>query len=229
MQLIQSEGRRVSRLHPSPQIPAQRGFTIVETLVAMTVTLIVVASLARFETSQVTALRDQTDQIDLQSAGRSVVEIASRDLRRAGLDPSCGGQFDGIASATSKTVRIKADLDGSGLIDGADEDITYRYNPEARRIERAAGSSWAGSGFSTLVDNVDVDGSEIRYFDGEGNELIPAPFLTKEQRDSIRRVRLELSLRSPHPDTSADTTLGTNLTADVTLRNRFFMGAASCS
>lgn len=218
-------GKRADRWSRFRGGDGRGGFSVIELVVGMALTLVVVAGLTSFETSQISALRNQSEQIDLQSSARGVVELLSRDLRRAGMDPSCSGAVEGITDATKHAVQVRADLDGSGAIDQAGEAVSYRYNGQAQRVERSTGNL----GFSTLVDGVDVSGSEFRYFDGQGNELVPLPSLTRKERDSVRRVRLELSLHAVRSDVGNGVSRGANLTADVTLRNRAIVGVAGCS
>jgi hypothetical protein len=139
------------------------------------------------------------------------------------MDPACAGTFSGIAVAKSSEIQIKADLDSSGAIDGVDENVTYRYNFQYGHIERVTTTST-----ETLISGIDIAGSSIRYFDSNGTELVGSSGLSSTQRDSVRRVRIELRLTGDPADPNKSSELSAFASTDVDLRNRFFVAATAC-
>lgn len=199
------------------------GFSLVEMLVATAIGLVGVATFLSFNRFQLFALQDQTKQIDLQKTARDVVDLFAREVRRAGMDPQCGGTFNGITSANSSMIRIRADLDSSGAIDGVNEDVTYRYNYGNLKMERVTTTS-----VETLLSGVSFAGSTLRYFDGSGNEIMGTSNLSSAQRNAVRRVRIELRISDDTADPNKPNDLEAFASTNINLRNRFFVAATSC-
>ncbi len=212
------------------KLPVRRkgeaGFTIPELLVAMVVTLVITAGFLAFQRFQLFALHDQATQLDIQTAARNVVELFAREVRRAGMDPTCGKAFEGLAKARDKEVRIQSDLNGSGAIDGPNEDITFRYNSETQAVERVANGVT-----ESLLSGMDLDGSLILYYDAAGSQLVPAVStggLNAAQRAAVRRIRIELAIAGDPADPNKEVPLRARASTNVNLRNRFFITNTAC-
>lgn len=199
------------------------GFSMVEMLVATAIGLVGVATFLSFNRFQLFALQDQTKQVDLQKTARAMVDLFAREVRRAGMDPTCAGTFSGIQIGNPYKIQIKADLDSSGAIDGVNEDVIYRFNFENGSIERVTTTST-----EALITGVNFAGSMIHYFDGSGTELIGPWGLTSAQRDAVRRVRMELTLNDEAANPNETENLGASASTNVDLRNRFFVAATAC-
>lgn len=204
----------------------QKGFTLVEILVATALGLVALASFVAFNRFQLFALSNQATQVDVQTTARSVLDLFAREVRRAGMDPTCSKAFEAIATASTEEVRIQSDLDGSGAIDATNEDIIYRYNFETDAVERVA------NGFADiLLADLDLSGSELIYFDAAGNQLQPAVStggLNAAQRATVRRVRMELAVADSAVDPLNSQPLRARMSTDVNLRNRFFLASTAC-
>lgn len=198
------------------------GFTLVETLVAMAVGLAAMAVFLSFNRAQFFAMHDQARQLDIQTTTRAVVDLFAREVRRAGMDPNCTMAFTAVADSSATQVRIRSDLNVNGVLDAASEDITYRIVPDGR-LERVVGVA-----AEVLLDDVDLTGSRIRYFDSAGAELVPSPALTAAQAGTVRRVRIELAVAGAASDPKRTAPLVARAATDVELRNRFFIGAMPC-
>jgi type II secretory pathway component PulJ len=196
---------------------------MIEMLVATAIGMVGVTTLLSFNRFQLFALHDQTKQIDLQRTARDMVDLFAREIRRAGMDPKCAGTFSGIGVAKSTEVQVNADLNSNGIIDGENENVAYRYNYGNQRIERVTTTS-----VETLLSGVDFSGSTIRYFDSSGLELSGSSGLSATQRNSIRRVRIELRLTGNPADPNKTNKLGAFVSTNVDLRNRFFVAATAC-
>ncbi len=199
-----------------------RGYTLIEVLVALALGAGVAATVAWFQRSQFLAMEEQAQQLDVQNTARAVVDLFSRDVRRAGMDPNCSGAIAPLVTASPTQVRLQADLNANGALD-ATEDLTYRL-VNNQRVERQAGPTT-----ETLLDDVNLFGSRFRYYDGAGNELVPwFGQLTSGQRASARRVRLEfVAQRQPHSGRRS-APVAARAATDVELRNRFFIATTTC-
>ncbi len=213
--------KRLRRLFPK----RKRGFTTMEVLVAGTIGLIALGAFASFNRFQTFALRNQAAQLAVQSDARAVIDLMAREVRRAGLDPTCGKAFEGIAIAEPQGIQVQADLNGDGAIGAPGESIYYRRNLETGAVERVAGGVT-----DVVLPGDEVQGGSVRYFDGAGNELTNATGggLSAAQRASVRRVRISLVLAADLVDPNSTAQARASVSTDVELRNRFFLTGAAC-
>jgi prepilin-type N-terminal cleavage/methylation domain-containing protein len=204
----------------------QRGFTVIEVLVAATVGLIALAAFACFSRFQTFALRNQAVQLDVQTEARAVIDLMAREVRRAGLDPTCGKAFEGLAVADRLGVEVQADLDGDGAIGARGESVYYRHNPTTGAVERITGDV-----VDVMLPGDKVEGGSVRYFDGAGNEIAGAASnggLTATQRAAVRRLRISLALAADPVDPNSSAPARASISTDVELRNRFFLMGTAC-
>jgi type II secretory pathway component PulJ len=199
------------------------GVTLIEILVAMLIGVGVAATVAWFERAQFLAMEDQAAQLDIQTSARAIVDVFARDVRRAGMDPTCAKNVTAVVDASPTALRFQADLNANGALDAASEDLLYRL-VDGIRVERGQGTT-----VEPLLEDIDLSGSRIRYFDAAGSELLASTSLTAAQRALIRRVRLELAVRVPARSGSGAPDLVARAATDVELRNRFFVGVTGCS
>ena len=204
------------------RLPRHSGLSVVEVLVSTAIGLVALATAGTFERFQLFALRNQVNQLDIQTGTRSVVDLFAREVRQAGLDPTCAMTFSGVAGAGPRWLHIQSDLNGDGLIDGTNEDVTYTYATGA--VQRTANGAT-----DTLVSGQDLSDSTFRYFDGAGNEIVPsAGALSPSQRASVQRIRIELVVNGTAVDPLNSQPLKVSVSSDVDLRNRFFVAGTGC-
>lgn len=217
---------RQMQLSVSRTARRQAGFTMPDVLVGTLIALATLAIVATFNRVQLFALRNQIAQVDVQTVGRNLTDLFTREVRRAGTNPTCS-PFEAIVEARADRIRFRHDTNGDGVIDPAvGEEIAYRLDLPGQIVTREA------SGVSeAILTGVTLAGSRLRYFNGAGGEIIPAgnpPELTAAQRGSVRRVRLELDLAVPGRDPRNPAPHTARFSSDVNLRNRFFLESVSC-
>lgn len=211
---------QLNGLHDRPS--RQAGFTVIEVLVSTSIALVALMTASAFGRFQLFALRNQANQLDIQTAARSVVDLFAREVRQAGLDPTCAKTFSAVADARPNLLHIQADLNGNGVIDGGNEDIAYAYVTNG--IQRTAGGAT-----DVLISNETLTGSTFRYFDSSGTELVPSgAALNQAQRNAIQRIRIELAVQGKAVDPLNSQPLMASVSSDVDLRNRFFISGTGC-
>jgi len=202
----------------------QAGFTLTELLVATTLGLVLLANVGSFHRFQLFALRNQATQLQIQTDARNFVDLFAREVRRAGMNPTCAGGISGIVEASASLLHFQADLNGNGAIDGTDEEVTYRYNADANTVQRTANGVT-----DTLLSGADLTGSRVRYFSAANAELVPSfSGLSAAQRAAVVRVRLELAMAGSSIDPQNSSKLRAQVASDVDLRNRFFVTSMPC-
>ncbi len=206
---------------------AQQGFTLPEVLVASLLSILAITAFLAFSRAQLFALRNQANQVDLQTAARSVIDVFAREVRKAGANPGCaiGGGFSGVAFASARQLRVQSDFDNDGDTIDVNEDLTYAFLDDSDVIQRTDNNSGTTDG---LVSGYEVQGA-LRYFTAAGAELTPPTSgLSAANRALVRRVRLELSLEGGAVDPLNPMQLRAQMATDVDLRNRYFLNSTAC-
>lgn len=217
-------------MHLSLRRLGKAGFTLVEALVATAIGLIAIGAFTSFSVAQMYGMRNQANQVELQTSARSIADLFAREVRRAGGGtnvPCTGTVSTGILTAKSSEVRLRIDLNGNGAMTDANEDVTYTLdliNKVVTRKDNGANRT------DTLWSGASLAGSQILYFDAAGNSLAPGSTgLSAAQLLQVRRIKLQLALTGNvrQPGNSMQQTAKD--AADVTLRNRYFVMASTCA
>ena len=78
---------------------SKAGFTLIEVMVAMAISGVVLASIAKVYSSQLKTHTTQQQVVEMQQSMRAVLYLMERDLRMAGYAP-LGGLSDPVISIT---------------------------------------------------------------------------------------------------------------------------------
>lgn len=214
----------------------QRGYTLLEILVASSATLIVLLAIyLTHDTSQATYARLES-RMDIQQTARLAMEQVARDIRQAGHLTGTPPNTYPIIIATNDTLSIHADIEGTG-----NRYITYGLrdtngNLTTTLLRQSSPDTAATplfSGGEVLADN--LVGLKFIYYTSEnlplpdppnppyqldGQNYVtgtsqPALPVTTSDRAKLKQIKIELTLQRsvgglPQIYTS---------TTDVTLRN----------
>lgn len=173
-----------------------KGFTIVELLIVMGMSLIVMGGIYQVYYSQQKAyvLQDQTSA--MQQNLRAAIYLMTRNIRMAGY--STAGATAGLTAAAPNSIAFTMDLNGNGTTTDPNENVTYRLYDAYGDGDNDL-SMDSGSGNSPLAENMDVlnfvylDGNgTILDDDGNGNVIASIP--------SIRSIQVTLLARVNKPD-----------------------------
>jgi prepilin-type N-terminal cleavage/methylation domain-containing protein len=181
----------------------QGGFSLLELLIAMTVTLaVMVAASSLLATSLRTRARENVRSNALASVQRAL-SIMSREISNAGYGLADNGIV--VADSSAESIRTRANLDNNSNLNGIDEDVRFVLQTANREIVRYD-NSLASSQRSVLATN--ITGLTIKYFDLAGTEV---------SSGSAERVSIEVEVFLP---ASAEEPEGVvNLISQVSLRN----------
>ncbi|MGD8329394.1 MAG: prepilin-type N-terminal cleavage/methylation domain-containing protein, partial [Acidobacteriota bacterium] len=188
----------------------QRGYSFIELLVAMTVSVILIGGLYQVLFESQATFESAQDQSALRQQARVAVNQLADELRMAGYD--LGSAPERLSYAGVREIQFVADIDdGSGdapcdLADeiaagGGAERMRYRVvgTDLLLTVDCWDGGSW-GNEFTDLPIASDVQSARalFRYFDEDGNELLPgAGTLSAANRDLVRLVEIQLDLTDP--------------------------------
>ena len=191
-------------------IKKNAGFTLVELMIAMVVSMIVVAAIYSVFRVQRRTYTVQEQVAAMQQNLRAANILLGIDVRMAGYDPLKTNNY-GITTATSNKFVFTADLNNDGGAPGLGETMTYElYNSgTTTSLRRIAGQS-------AIADN--IISLEFRYLDADGNDLgaATAGVVPNTQLKDIRTVQVSILARAGrtdprYTDTKVYTTAGGNL------------------
>ncbi len=131
-----------------------KGFTLIELMIAMTISLIVLAGYYASFKSQHNSFDDQEQINILQQNLRSAMTIMSGDIRMAGYDPLQSG-IPTFMIASSNQIKFTMDINGNGVVTDPNEDITFRFLNNSDTTNPPNGNGIADVGYfgETAIDS----------------------------------------------------------------------------
>ncbi|MGI8732939.1 MAG: PulJ/GspJ family protein [Pyrinomonadaceae bacterium] len=188
------------------------GFSLLELLIAMTVTLAIMgAATTLLATSLRTRTRENRRSEALTDAQRAL-SMMSREIGNSGY----GLTDNGIATVDSgpTSIRVRANLDNNSTLAlsdlEADEDIRYVFQVNNKTILRFTRVP-VPDGVTTVMAN-GVTFMELSYFDSSGVAITDAA-----QYNRAERVKIEILVELPPTMGMPASVVG--LVSDVALRN----------
>ncbi|WP_167506011.1 PilW family protein [Desulfosediminicola flagellatus] len=199
---------------------SSNGFTLVELLVTMAISMVIVAAIFSTYLSQQKTQLAQHQVVEMQQNLRALMTFLSSEIRLAGYDPDSVDNI-GIIEATKNTIRFTWDSDGNGITSGSgdnekEEDIEYGFavaddadgdgqadSGAASFCRRRANVDSSDTGFESLADNIVAveflyvmeDTNSNSIYDPE-TTLSPAA----SEFDDIRAVTISLLARAGRAD-----------------------------
>lgn len=212
---------------------SQRGFSLIELVIAMAVT-IVIATIAASLVAQSFRMRAREDvRSDAIADAQRALNIVSREIANSGFGLVDNGIVPGDTGPGS--IRIRANLNaytvddsgnavaGAGFVQDQDEDIKYvMYNDDAANrhyLVRYDAILGAREGTTVLANR--LDSFQLQYFDSTNTELdvVANPLAVR----TAWKVRITVGVILPaegqpnSPGYQPQSTI--NLVSDVVLRN----------
>ncbi len=214
-------------LSASRRRPQTRGFSSMEVLAGLGLTLILLAAVYSFQQAQLKAFSTQQVYSDSQNVTRSVIDLMARELRMACYDPGtaippapkggCAPDVKrGIIEATPTRIHFQQDLNGDNAIGAPGEDVTYDLsNGTIRRTDGLAEPV-------VLASGVPTGGLSFLYFDNgkPPGQIGPGAVLNQCQRDTVGKVRVTVRANLPNPNSRIPTPIASVAESEVAIRNR---------
>jgi len=176
---------------PRWQTSLREGFTLIEMIVALGLSLVTVSAVYSLYISELKAQYVREDRLEMQQQARVVMDVVSRELLMAGYDPrginhdvDLTNDFQGITYDPGRLI-IKADLNGNGLIVDANESIIFVFDASTQTLRRNT-----GGGNQPFGEN--IESFVVEYFDQGGNPAVDST--------SIRQVKITVTARTEDPD-----------------------------
>jgi type IV pilus assembly protein PilW len=160
------------------------GFTVTELVLALAIMMMVMAAMVSLLISLNRVYTAQNVTAGVQQVTRAGINIMTRNIRMAGLNPLNINQI-GILEASVNKIRFQHDTNGSGTIEiGQDEDTAYLLNGNHQLIRQKDGNSRSSK---SLIDH--VNDLTFRYVDRDDEET--------SILDDIHAVEISLTVREP--------------------------------
>jgi type IV pilus assembly protein PilW len=100
---------------------SQKGFSLIELLVAMAIASVLMAGIFTFYHHQLKTHVTQQEMVDMQQDARAAMYMMTREIRMAGYDPQNKGEAS-IQTANVAEIEFESDIDGT-----ADGDNSKRF------------------------------------------------------------------------------------------------------
>ena len=163
---------------------ANGGFTVAELVLALAMMMMVMASMVSLLISLNRAYTAQNVAAEVQQVTRAGINIMTRNIRMAGLNPLKINPI-GILEASVDKIRFQHDTNGSGEIEpGQNEDIAYLLNDNHQLIRQKDGNARSNK---SLIDH--VDNLTFKYLNREDEET--------SIFEDIHSVEISLTVREP--------------------------------
>ncbi len=192
----------------SLQTSTERGFSIIELVIAMTITLAVMAAATTLlATSLRTRGRENTRSEALASTQRAL-NIMSREIGNSGYGLADNGIV--LLDSGTSSIRVRANLDNNSSLVGTDEDIRFVLQTPSGGTGSIV--RYDNSGGANVVLATNISSLKLTYFDVNGNTIA-----NSVNYDNAERLTIEVKVDLPAGLEQPATTV--KLVSDVALRN----------
>lgn len=201
-----------------------RGFTLVEVIIAIAVTMVLLGAIYTAVNSTQRHSVGIEGRVVAQQDVKAALDLMSLELSMASFNPTfsdgiwhtppggaagCGTtsakqEYRGIQEATANSIAVEMDINGNRVLGDPNETIRYVYDTAHQRITRATncgGGNQAFLGAESGTRNVRVVNNDydpvipvFRYFDGQGTEIGDLPAGIPD----IRRIEITLAVETEH-------------------------------
>jgi prepilin-type N-terminal cleavage/methylation domain-containing protein len=202
----------------------QKGFSLLELIIAMTITLILMAIAATLFSGALGTRARESRRTDALTSAQAALNVMSREIANSGY----GLTSNGIVAADSGAQRLhfRANVVNTNTVTcDPGEDVTYFYDSASRSIVRydrfpsTPTNCGTANGETSIVVNR-ISDITFKYFDYTGSNSTPTEVTTPTANTSRIRITVTVQLDQVpgQPDNQT-----VRFTSDVTLRNSDYM------
>jgi len=221
---------------PNPEVKNTRGFSLIELLIGMTITMILlgVISSAIFRATAVNAR--ETRKADALVSAQAALGVMTREIGNAGfgvyIDSTTQTPSNGIviADSNSSKIHLRSNFEnvgdysesGTGTVTNTmspGEDITYFFDDATKSIVRYDPNTPSGTPTTSVIVNK-ISSVTFQYYNYTSSSSTVTE--TSGPTSATGRIRITVAVSldpvSGEPDNQTVT-----FTSDVTLRNSSYM------
>lgn len=217
------------------RIRGQEGFSLIELMVSMVLSLIVLGAVYSVYRVQAHTVKVQENRQEAQEYARAALDMMVREIRNAGNNPrqatsgaNCAGTptagVPNILTATSTSINFTYDYRSSGSTttpdgdcDDADEEITYAYQtPGPQNCTAGIGDIVrTANGTTQPITNCNVTAFSLAYYAIDSSTAMSSIVIA-----NIQRIKVTLTVQSKNPDAVFGGQLVSTVYSNIDLRNR---------
>lgn len=164
---------------------SQKGFSLLELMVAMAIASVLMAGIYTFYHNQLKTHITQQEMVDMQQDARAAMYMMTREIRMAGYDPQYNSGAT-IRIANDAAIAFDSDENRNGAIDTAERFYYALNNDSLVRGGWNTPSAPVPENLNPVALNIDA--LNFVYLDNAGNTTSDLP--------SIRSVQITLVARS---------------------------------
>jgi type IV pilus assembly protein PilW len=203
-----------------------KGFTLIELMVSMVLSMTVLAAVYSFYKVQARNLKVQENRQEGMEYARGVLDLMAREIRNAGYNPTkatsgtnCAGTptagTPGVVTATSTLFKFTYDSTSDGNCNGTDEEITYEYQtPGPQNCASNGDVVRTANGTSEAITDCNVTAFSYTYYAKDSSTAM-SPIVVA----SIQRMKVSITIQSKNPDAEFGGQLTSAVSSNIELRN----------
>lgn len=204
-------------------IRSEKGFSLIELIIAMTVTLVLLGLVSTILSGAVSTRTRESSRTDALSSAQAALNVISREVANSGY----GLDYNGLIAADSgsQKIRVRANLiNRNNCITDPGEDVTYYYDTTTRSIVRSErhATTECGTNFQTRTSVVvnRISNITFQYFDYSSNNTSGTQTTVPTANTGRVVITVEVELEDVRGQPSNQRV---TLRSDVTLRNSEYM------
>jgi type II secretory pathway pseudopilin PulG len=198
----------------------ERGFSLVELFIAMTVTLILLSGIGVLLANSLSTRSRENTRTEALVAAQGALNIMSREIANSGWGLNDNGIV--FINSNANQLRIRANLNNTNLTtdttDDESEDVTYAYDAQNQAIIRYDRNTATSTILASGITQLNFGYSDYKV-QNSGTVLIQ-PFGAAATVDTCK-VRITISIALKKTGNQPDSTI--TLTNEVSLRNASFL------
>jgi prepilin-type N-terminal cleavage/methylation domain-containing protein len=210
---------RIDRCRLAGSLPENHeiaGFSLVEMLASMAITLIILAVAVATFSGALSTREAENSRTDALTSAQAAINIMTREIANSGYGIQTNGVI--VEDCTPQRLHIRANISNNDYTtDDPGEDITFFYDTQSQSVLRFDANTGITSGVINRVSQV-----EFGYFDYNGTTTNPdnAPYTVPSANTGRVRIKLWVELADVQGQRTGQRV---QYSSDVTLRNSPYM------
>lgn len=210
---------RVEReIQTLPRTSREAGFSLIELMIAMAVTMIVLAAATTLLSSSLRVRTRENQKSDALSDAQRAVNIMARDIANSGF----GMDYNGIVIADSgqTAIRVRSNVANVNSVaaNGLDEDVTYVFQGGNAIVRHDPAANPATVSLASRINSL-----QISYYDYSYNSAGAVVTSGPNNAPTVNTGRVRITVGVTLDAIGNQAAAQVQLTTDVTLRNSPFM------
>lgn len=197
------------------KVTKNKGFSLIELLVAMTITLILMGVVTSLFAGALGTRNRESRKTDALTSARAALSAISREIGNSGY----GMTTNGIVTSDSgaQKLRFRANLNNADYTTtNAGEDVTYFFDSATQSIVRY--DPYNAPNTSVIVNR--ISNVSFSYFDYVGSSSTPTTVTTPTANTGRVRITVTVKLEDVQGQPKNQSV---TFTSDVTIRNSPYM------